>query len=127
MSYEDVKAFYERLGTDEAFRTQIQGVNSKDECSQTVKSAGYDFTQEELQEYTAELLELAADEDELADLDEKELATIFGGTTARALYGVITEPPTKRSPKSPPVKPLPNQPAYGVISPGNGKISIKYE
>ncbi|NEO62926.1 MAG: Nif11 family protein, partial [Moorea sp. SIO4G2] len=32
MSLENVKAFYERLGTDQAFRAQIQGVNSKDEC-----------------------------------------------------------------------------------------------
>ncbi|MBW4625168.1 MAG: Nif11-like leader peptide family RiPP precursor [Brasilonema octagenarum HA4186-MV1] len=100
MSLENVKAFYQRLGTDEAFRTQVQGANTKDECSQTVKSAGYDFTQEELKEYTAELLELSADEDELAELDEKELVTIFGGIAARSelwlptpsflpLYGVV--------------------------------------
>jgi predicted ribosomally synthesized peptide with nif11-like leader len=91
MSLEDVKAFYQRLGTDEAFRAQIQGVNSKDECSQTVKCAGYDFTQEELEEYTLQLLELSADEDELADLDEKELATVFGGIVAQPL----SEPSTK--------------------------------
>ncbi|MBW4595835.1 MAG: Nif11-like leader peptide family natural product precursor [Brasilonema angustatum HA4187-MV1] len=120
MSLEDVKAFYQRIGTDEAFRTQIQGVNSKDECSQTVKSAGYDFTQEELQEYTVQLLELNADEDELADLDEKELATVFGGIMAQPLYGVIiSEPPTKWPPtkpiKWPPIKPPIYQPMYGVV------------
>jgi predicted ribosomally synthesized peptide with nif11-like leader len=130
MSLEDVKAFYQRLGTDEAFRTQIQGVNSKDECSQMVKRAGYDFTQEELEEYTAELLELSADEDELADLDEKELATIFGGMIAQPLYGIIYEPPIDCPPtdwppkKWPPIKwppkkwpPIDVQPLYGVIRP----------
>jgi predicted ribosomally synthesized peptide with nif11-like leader len=133
MSLEDVKAFYQRIGTDEAFRTQIQGVNSKDECSQTVKSAGYDFSQEELQEYTAELLELAADEDGLADLDEKELATIFGGISVQPLYGVIYEPPTKWPPtkppitkwppiKWPPIKPPIAQPLYGVVQPVYGVI-----
>jgi predicted ribosomally synthesized peptide with nif11-like leader len=93
MSLEDVKAFYQRLGTDEAFRAQIQGVNSKDECSQTVKSAGYDFTREELEEYTAELLELTADEDGLADLDEKELATVFGGSVAQQRFELFNNSP----------------------------------
>ncbi|NMG20045.1 Nif11-like leader peptide family natural product precursor [Brasilonema bromeliae] len=123
MSLEDVQAFYQRLGTDEAFRTQIQGVNSKDECSQMVKSAGYDFTQEELEEYTAELLELSADEDGLADLDEKELATVFGGIVAQPLYGgIIYEPPTDWSPIKPPIKwppkkwpPIDPQPLYGIV------------
>ncbi|MBP5973911.1 Nif11-like leader peptide family natural product precursor [Brasilonema sp. CT11] len=116
MSLENVKAFYERLGTDEAFRTQVQGANTKDECSQTVKSAGYDFTQEEFEEYTAELLELSADEDELAELDEKELATIFGGTTAVPMYGVIVRPepqPLYGVVMQPPQP----QPLYGVVMP----------
>ena len=30
MSLEHVKAFYEKLANDEAFRNQIQGVNSKE-------------------------------------------------------------------------------------------------
>jgi predicted ribosomally synthesized peptide with nif11-like leader len=45
MSLENVKAFYERLATDEAFSVQIQALKSKNECRQIVKSAGYDFTQ----------------------------------------------------------------------------------
>jgi len=40
MSRENVKAFYERLATDEVFRSQIQKVKTKDECSQIVKGAG---------------------------------------------------------------------------------------
>jgi len=46
MSLENVKAFYERLAIDEVFRSQIQNVKTKDECSQIVKSSGYDFTQQ---------------------------------------------------------------------------------
>ena len=78
MSLEHVKAFYERLASDEAFRTQMQGVKSKDECSQIVKGAGYDFTQQEFEKYTAELLEPSTTEDELQDLNEKELEEFFG-------------------------------------------------
>ena len=32
MSVENVQAFYARLANDQAFRTQIQAVTSKDEC-----------------------------------------------------------------------------------------------
>lgn len=91
MSLAHVKAFYEKLAKDEAFRTQIQGVSSKEECSQIVKNAGYNFTTEEFEEYTAELLESATAEDELKDVGEKELAAIFGGlkSSAQPLYGVV--------------------------------------
>lgn len=113
MSLENVKAFYENLANDEAFRTQIQSANSKEECTQIVKAAGYDFTLEEYEEYTAELLEsAAADEGEFKDLNEKELAAVVGGFTRwwhkppiiQPLYGVIVEPPIP-------------QPLYGVILP----------
>jgi predicted ribosomally synthesized peptide with nif11-like leader len=79
MSIENVKAFYARLANDEAFRTQIQDVSNKDECSQIVKAAGYDFTSQELEEYTAYLLELGTNESEFRDLNEKELEAVFGG------------------------------------------------
>ncbi|MEH1920018.1 Nif11-like leader peptide family natural product precursor [Nostoc sp.] len=91
MSLEHVKAFYEQLANDEAFRNQIQGVNSKEECSQIVKAAGYDFTIEEYEEYTTQLLESTNGEGELKDLSEKELAAVFGGLTGWAnsilIYG----------------------------------------
>ena len=96
MSLEHVKAFYEKLANDEAFRNQIQGVNSKEECSQIVIAAGYDFTLEEYEEYTAQLLESANGEGELKDLNEKELAAVFGGLTGKPkiqpLYGVVRPP-----------------------------------
>lgn len=107
MSREHVKAFYSRLTSDEAFRTQIQNVSSKEECSQIVQAAGYDFTQEELENYTAELLESAAAENELQDLGEKELAGVFGGafgeSIIQALYGSIRWPWNQV------------QPLYGVV------------
>lgn len=96
MSLEHVKAFYGKLVNDETFRNQIQGVSSKEECSQIVKAAGYDFTLEEYEEYTAQLLESAAGEGELKDLSEKELAAVFGGLTGKPqiqpLYGVVWPP-----------------------------------
>jgi predicted ribosomally synthesized peptide with nif11-like leader len=97
MSLANVKAFYERLAKDEAFRTQVQNANSKEECSRIVKAAGYDFTLEEYEEYTAQLLESTDGEGELKDLNEKELAAVFGGLTGkpiiRPLYGVVVWPP----------------------------------
>jgi predicted ribosomally synthesized peptide with nif11-like leader len=109
MSLAHVKAFYQQLAKDEALRNQIQSVNSKEECSQIVKAAGYDFTLEEYEEYTAQLLESADGEGELKDLNEKELAAVFGGLTWRhriqPLYGVVL-------PRPPIVQPL-----YGVIRP----------
>ena len=81
MSLQNVKDFYERLASDEVLRTQLQAVESKEECSQIVKNAGYDFTQEEFEEYTAQLLESSSNNDEIKDLDEKELEAVFGGAS----------------------------------------------
>ncbi len=113
MSRENVKAFYERLVNDEAFRTQLQAVESKEECSQIVKNAGYDFTSEEFEKYTAQLLESNSDNDEMIDLDEKELDAVFGGASSLVLdhkiylpmYGIPIWP-----------WPLPQpQPMYGGV------------
>jgi predicted ribosomally synthesized peptide with nif11-like leader len=113
MSLENVKSFYQKLAKDEAFRTQMQAVESKDECSQVVKSAGFDFTPEEFEEYTTQLLESTAAEGELQDLGEKELEAVFGGflgkPTIRPLYGVVVWPPIKW----PPIYP---QPLYGIVT-----------
>ncbi|MDJ0744333.1 MAG: Nif11-like leader peptide family natural product precursor [Xenococcaceae cyanobacterium MO_167.B27] len=73
MSIEHVKGFYQRLAKDETFKAQIQGSESKSECSQIVREAGYDFTQEEFEEFTAQLL------DSSAELDETELEAAVGG------------------------------------------------
>jgi predicted ribosomally synthesized peptide with nif11-like leader len=79
MSLANVKAFYERLATDENFRLQIQEVQSKEKCSQIVKEAGYDFSQEELEEFTASLLESNHPQDGMIELEEKEMEAVFGG------------------------------------------------
>jgi predicted ribosomally synthesized peptide with nif11-like leader len=71
MSLENVRAFYERLASNEAFRTQIQGVESKDAGREILQNAGFYFTQEEFEEYTEKLLETNAVNDELKDLNEK--------------------------------------------------------
>ena len=111
MSLENVKAFYAKLAIDEAFRTQIQGVSSKAECSTIVKGAGFDFTLEEYEEYTAQLLESSVDNGEMKDLNEKELEAVFGGASSvigtpiiQPLYGVIR-----------PWPPIHPQPLYGII------------
>jgi predicted ribosomally synthesized peptide with nif11-like leader len=111
MSLENVKAFYSRLANDEAFRIQMQGVESKDECSRIVKDAGYDFTQEQFEEYTVQLLEQNSENgSEIRDLNQKELEAVFGGASSilekpiiRPLYGVIVRP-------WPPVQAM-----YGVV------------
>lgn len=127
MSLESVKAFYESLRTDEVLRARIQGVQSKEECSQIVKNAGYDFTPEEFEEYTTNLLESALADSELTDLDEKELASIVGGASSsfydkfkgskvpwelivQPMYGIISWPPI--SPIKPPIN---VQPMYGIV------------
>ncbi|ACK66690.1 protein of unknown function nitrogen fixation [Rippkaea orientalis PCC 8801] len=109
MSLVDVKSFYQRLAKDEAFRTQLQEVTSKEECSQLVQASGYNFTQEEFESYTSELLESSLNEGDLQDLNEKELEAVFGGASSRIgrgkiqpLYGVIWPPEYV-------------QPLYGVV------------
>ncbi|HLP91817.1 MAG TPA: Nif11-like leader peptide family natural product precursor [Nostocaceae cyanobacterium] len=116
MSIEHVKAFYNRLANDEDFRTQMQNVSSREEGIQIVQAAGYDFTQAELEDYTAELLESAEAENELQDLGERELAGVFGGATVRPLYGL-----------SWPWWPIQVQPLYGVVQPLYGVVNSELE
>jgi predicted ribosomally synthesized peptide with nif11-like leader len=87
MSLANVKAFYQRLANDEAFRGQIQNVNSKEECSAIVQAGGYDFTPQEYEEYTAQLLDSDGTAEELQDLNERELEAVFGGVRRIILPG----------------------------------------
>lgn len=122
MSLQNVKSFYKRLASDETFRTQLQAVKSKDECSQIVKNAGYDFTSKEFEEYTAQLLESKSGNDEITDLDEmtdlneKELDAVFGGAWSivgkpiiHPMYGVIWGP-------------IDIQPMYGIVIDDSPKL-----
>ncbi|MDF5728897.1 MAG: Nif11-like leader peptide family natural product precursor [Rhizonema sp. PD38] len=100
MSIENVKAFYQRLISDETFCTKIQSINSKTECTQIVRDAGYYFTQEEYEKYTHQLLESDNTDSELQDLDEKELEAVMGGASSiignwknmQQPYGVVETP-----------------------------------
>ena len=102
MSTENVKAFYQRLAQDEQFRSELQEVKSKEECSQLVQGYGYYFTQEEFENYTSELLESSLNEGDLQDLNKQELEVVVGG--AIKYY-------------KPFPKPLPPIPMYGIIQP----------
>lgn len=98
MSLEQVAIFYAQVANDADFRAKIQSVNSKDECSQIVKDAGYDFTQAEFEEYTGQLLAAKANEDELQDLSNEELAAVIGGFVGLKpisfpMYGLIPPEP----------------------------------
>ena len=92
MSKEHVKAFYERLAKDEVFKAQIEGAESQQKCSQIVREAGYDFTQEEFEEFTAQLLDSSAVEDNGNELSEKTLEAVLGGINPSPIliYGSVT-------------------------------------
>ncbi|MBW4641955.1 MAG: Nif11-like leader peptide family natural product precursor [Goleter apudmare HA4340-LM2] len=97
MSLENVRAFYERLVADESFRTQIQGVDSKEAGREILQNAGYNFTQKELEEYTEKLLATNANNENMRDLTEQEIEAVFGGISSLIypgippimLYGVV--------------------------------------
>ena len=93
MSREHVEAFYERMAEDKAFKARIEGVKSKQECSQITKEAGYDFTQEEFEEFTAQLLNSDAAESYSDELTEKMLEAVLGGIKPPndvQIYGSVT-------------------------------------
>ncbi len=97
MSLENVSAFYEKLASDEDFRTQIQSVESRELGREILEASGYNFTQQEFEEYTEQLLESGNSPEGLRDLNEKELEAVFGGATSVLLpigfpillYGVV--------------------------------------
>lgn len=91
MYLENVRAFYKNLANDESFHSAIQNVNSKHECIQIVRAAGYDFSQEEFEQYTAQLLNLS--KEEIKDLDVKEMAMVVGGRRPPANLMVYGLPP----------------------------------
>ncbi len=92
MALEQVHAFYQKIASDESFRSRIQSVNSKEECSEIVKGAGFDFTPQEFEEYTARLLESDRPDEEVTDLSEEDLAAVAGGFISgflvHAMYGL---------------------------------------
>ena len=57
MSIESAKAFLERLKSDEDFSKTVGEIATAEERMEYVKTAGFDFTKDELDEVTAELSE----------------------------------------------------------------------
>lgn len=76
MSIESAKAFYDRMVTDKAFRTQHQDAASDDERREIVLAAGYRFTPEEWKIATTQIQASNSDEGELSDA---QLETVSGG------------------------------------------------
>ena len=96
MSLENVRAFYERIADDREFLEQLQATETQEEGKKILEEAGYDFTAEELEEYTSQVLESSDAEDSvLEDLNEKEMAAVFGGLkiVPIPLYGIPWWPP----------------------------------
>ncbi len=89
MSLEHIKSFYEKLANYTAFRMEIQNATNKEECTQIVKAAGYDFTEDEFKYFTNQLLDFS--ESEMRDLDQQELAYVLGGQyrTIVPPYGTV--------------------------------------
>jgi len=76
MSIESAKAFLERVRNDEDFRKELEGMSSVEERTKFVKAQGFDFTEKELDEVTA-------------DLGEDQLEGVSGGkATQLSLSGV---------------------------------------
>ncbi len=95
MSIESARAFYERIVTDEVFKTQYQNAVSDDERREIVLAASYNFTPEE---WEAAMNQISESSDEV--LNDAELEAVSGGSI-RPLPG--------KPPKWPIVYPM-----YGV-------------
>ncbi|KYC40658.1 Nif11-like leader peptide family natural product precursor [Scytonema hofmannii PCC 7110] len=86
MSIESARAFYERIVTDEAFKTQYQNAVSDDERREIVLAAGYNFTPEE---WEAAMTQISESSDE--ELSDAELTAVSGG--ASVLLGKLPKRP----------------------------------
>ncbi len=109
MSLENVQAFYERIADDKEFLAELQATETQEEGKKILEDAGYEFTSEELEEYTSQLLESTDGEDSvLEDLNEEQMAVVFGGLNSgiQPIYGIPSWPP-KPWPPNP-------QPMYGI-------------
>jgi predicted ribosomally synthesized peptide with nif11-like leader len=71
MSEKSAQDFLKRMSTDDAFRSKIEKAQTDADRKKIVKGEGYNFTKEELK---------AASQS--AELNEKELETVAGGSSA---------------------------------------------
>lgn len=122
---EKVKEFLTRLIKDRAFLTQLENSNIN-ERNEFLQNTGYNFSKEEFETATIQLLDLK-EKGEFTELSEEELVAAVGGfiggkyPIVQPLYGVIRSPlPSEPIDSWPlPIEPInpPIQPMYGVIRP----------
>lgn len=140
---EKVKEFLIRLVKDSAFIAQLQ-TGSADQVESLLENAGYDFSQEDFETATLQILDLK-EQNQFHELSEAELVGAAGGWLRRyprypgwfrkrprpidgpivqPMYGVIIEPPGDDHPKPQPLPGPTPQPMYGVvIQPIDGPIA----
>jgi len=112
---ERVKEFLVRLVKDQAFRSQLEN-STIDERNKFLQDAGYNFSKEEFETATIQVLDLK-EQGKFTQLSEEELVAAVGGLVKnpphpQPLYGVVRKPW--------PTNPIDNpivQPMYGVIAP----------
>jgi predicted ribosomally synthesized peptide with nif11-like leader len=97
MSVESAKAFYERMVSDEAFRTQYQNATSEDDRRNILLAEGYSFTSEEWETVSAELSRSSQEE-----ISDAELEAVSGGVNSSFLDCFNEH------------KPFPVRPLYGA-------------
>ena len=137
MFLESVIRFYKRLVKDQDFRSQLETAASPEECRKMMQEAGYEFTQEEFETATVQILEkkgLRDLDDSFSELSEQELELAVGGVWSlqwksppteeppiikppidiQPLYGVVYQPPEDK-PKPDPVPWPQPQPMYGIV------------
>ncbi len=133
MFLENVIGFYKRLVKDKDFRSQLESASNSSECRKMMREAGYEFTEEEFETATVQILEkkgLRDLDDGLTDLSEEDLELAFGGMSyywgrrykwpiekepiMQPLYGVVYQPPEDKPKPDPVWEP---QPLYGAIQP----------
>ena len=112
MSLENVQAFYERIADDQEFLAQLQATQTQEEGKKILAEAGYEFSTEELEEYTSQMLESTDGENNVfEEMNEEQLAAVVGGLARipiqpQPMYGIIWWPPKPWPPIA--------QPMYGI-------------
>ncbi len=118
MFLESVMRFYKSLVKDKDFRNQLETASNPEECSKIMQEAGYDFTQEEFETATAQILEnngLRDLDDSFRELSEEELELAFGGVWL-SYWGWWPEHPLPPGTQERPIKPpIQIQPMYGAV------------
>ncbi len=78
MSIESAKAFLEKVRNDEDFRKELEEQASAEARMQVAKAQGFDFTEKELDEVTA-------------DLGEDQLEGVSGGKATQLSLGGVQD------------------------------------